>query len=130
VDLWSVIDIGPIGYSFGQFKFPERLLKSDGTKGHIDMVWQKLKSELDDPNSIDPRCKIRYGLADKNLGNTPRSCIMPFITLSSLSLVRIFWSRGIGLLIYRALFVTIRFRASPIADHALAFSHRGFSLCS
>ena len=68
MDLWSVIDIGPIDYSFGQFKFQERLVKSNGTKGHIDRVWQKLQSELDDPNSIDPRCKFRYCLADKKYG--------------------------------------------------------------
>ncbi len=70
--MWSVIDIGPINYNHGQFKFPEMLVKSDGTKGHINIAWHKLHSELDDPSSIDPRCKFRYCLADKKYGDNTR----------------------------------------------------------
>ena len=75
VNMWSVIDIGPLDNKFGQFKFQERLVKSDGTKGQINNVWKKLQYELDDPSSIDPRCKFSYCMANKKYADNTRALL-------------------------------------------------------
>ena len=65
VDLWSAIDLWYWRVRVGQYNFPARFVKYDGTKGHIDTMWQYLMCiECKDPSLVE-QCKFSLYRADK-----------------------------------------------------------------
>lgn len=53
--LWSVIQLQPFDVSTDLYKFPTRLMKSDGEPGFIDTMWQYMEIELRNPDFLS-RC--------------------------------------------------------------------------